>query len=55
MAKDLSHDRIARVARMYKTNTDASKVLRMDSTAFRDLCRRLGIETPLERKRARMQ
>ena len=40
---------------MYRTNKDASRVLRMGENTFKDLCRQYGIETPCERRRRRQK
>ena len=49
--KDLKRDRLARVARIYKTNKDAYRALGISPAVFTRLCREYGIETPLERRR----
>lgn len=49
--KNLQLDRLARVARIYKTNKDAYRALGVSPAVFTRLCREHGIETPLERRR----
>ncbi len=46
-------DRIARAARIYATNQEASQALGIAPGSFSRLCRTYGIETPHARKRRR--
>ena len=43
-------DELARVARMYKSNKDASRALGITTQAFGRLCRQHRIETPYARR-----
>lgn len=43
-------DQLERVARIYKSNTDASRALGITTQAFSRLCRQHGIETPYKRQ-----
>ena len=43
-------DQLERVARVYKSNTDASRALGITQQAFSRLCRQHGIETPYKRQ-----
>lgn len=51
----IERDRIARVARIYASNQDASQALGIAMRSFGRLCREYGIETPYARKRRRLQ
>ncbi len=42
----ITQDRIARVARIYHNNQDASRALGIAMRSFGRLCRRYEIETP---------
>lgn len=42
--------RIVRVARMYLTNSGAARALGIAPSSFGRICRRLGIESPAERR-----
>jgi hypothetical protein len=53
MDKGITRDQVERVARMYRTNEDASRALGIQMRSFGRLCRRYGIETPWVRKRRR--
>ena len=44
-------DQVERVARVYKSNADASRALGITTQAFGRLCRQHGIETPHARRR----
>ncbi|MFC1525774.1 hypothetical protein ACFL6X_03065 [Candidatus Latescibacterota bacterium] len=46
-------DQLERVARIYKSNADASRALGITTQAFGRLCRQHGIETPHSRYRSR--
>ncbi|MFH1567857.1 MAG: hypothetical protein ABIL09_07630 [Gemmatimonadota bacterium] len=46
-------DQIQRVARIYKSNADASRALGITTQAFGRLCRQHGIETPHARRAQR--
>lgn len=48
-------DRIARAARIYATNQEASQALGIAPGSFSRLCRNYGIETPHARKTRRRQ
>ena len=43
-------EQIERVARIYKSNQDASQALGINLRSFSRLCRQYGIETPYGRK-----
>ena len=45
-----SRESIERVARMYKSNQDASRALGITMRSFARLCREYGVETPYVRK-----
>ena len=51
MDKGITRDQIERVARVYKTNQEASQALGIAMRSFGRLCRRYDIETPYVRKR----
>jgi len=55
MDKGITREQIERVARIYKTNQDASQALGIAMRSFGRLCRRYGIETPYVRKRRGLQ
>ncbi|MFC1526073.1 hypothetical protein ACFL6X_04595 [Candidatus Latescibacterota bacterium] len=55
MDKSITRDQVERVARMYRTNEDASRALGIQMRSFGRLCRRYGIETPWVRKRRRSE
>ena len=44
-------DQVERVARIYRSNKDASQALGITVQAFGRLCRQHGIETPYKRHR----
>lgn len=46
---------IERVARIYKTNQDASQALGIHPKSFSRLCRQYGVETPYLRQQRRRQ
>lgn len=46
-------ERVAQVARMYRTSTEASEALGIAVGSFCRLCRTYGIETPVARRRNR--
>ena len=48
-------DQVERVARIYKSNKDASQALGITLQAFARVCRRYGIETPYQRRRKSVQ
>jgi hypothetical protein len=50
MDKQITQERLERVARMYKSNEDASQALGIKMRSFGRLCRNYGIETPYVRK-----
>ena len=45
-----SRESVERVARMYKSNQDASRALGITMRSFARLCREYGVETPYVRK-----
>ena len=49
--KGILRSEIARAARMFRTNEDASRVLGVSEATFVKLCRGYGFETPAERER----
>ena len=51
MDKGITREQVERVARIYKSNHDASRALDIEPRSFARLCRRHGIETPYARKR----
>jgi hypothetical protein len=53
MDKHISREQVERVARLYKSNQDASQALGIAMRSFSRLCRRHGIETPWARRRRR--
>ena len=48
-------DQVARVARIYKTNKDASTALGITQHAFSRLCRQHGIQKPSDRRLDRLR
>ena len=50
MDKGITRQQVERVARIYKTNQDASQALGITMRSFGRLCRRHSIETPYVRK-----
>lgn len=42
--------RVERVARIYRSNSDAARALGIRPSSFGRLCKRLGIESPYERR-----
>ena len=55
MDKGITREQIERVARIYKTNQDASQALGIAMRSFSRLCRKYGIDTPYVKKRKRLQ
>ena len=51
----ISKDRIERVARIYASNSDASRALGIAMRSFSRICKRFDIETPHARSRRRRQ
>ncbi|MEW6749780.1 MAG: hypothetical protein AB1505_02235 [Candidatus Latescibacterota bacterium] len=51
MDKGITREQVARVARVYRSNEDASQALGIEMRSFGRLCRRYGIETPYARRR----
>lgn len=49
MERGISRERVERVARIYKSNQDASRALSITLRSFSRLCRKYGIETPYAR------
>ena len=50
MDKDIDKEQIARVARVYKNNTDAARALGIAKQSFGRLCRKYAVESPWERR-----
>ena len=48
--ESIDKERLERVARIYKSNKDASQVLGIAPGSFARACRRFGIETPYVRQ-----
>tara|TARA_Y100000588_G_C13693405_1_gene685442 strand:- start:170 stop:352 length:183 start_codon:yes stop_codon:yes gene_type:complete len=46
MGRGIAREQIERVARMYKSNQDASQALGITMRSFGRLCRKYSIETP---------
>ncbi|NKB71263.1 MAG: hypothetical protein GKR89_29675 [Candidatus Latescibacteria bacterium] len=53
MQRGISREQIERVARIYKSNQDASQALGINMRSFGRLCRKYGVETPYVRRRRR--
>ena len=51
MNRGFTKEMIVRVARMYKSNQDASKALGITLRSFGRLCRRFEVETPYAKRR----
>jgi hypothetical protein len=51
MVRTVNRDQVARAARLYHQNADASAALGVTPRSFSRLCRQLGIETPYARRR----
>ena len=51
MDKGITREQVERVARIYRSNQDASRALGIEPRSFGRLCRRYGIETPYVQKR----
>jgi hypothetical protein len=49
--RQVKREELERVARMYKSNEDASRALGMSLGGFSRACRRHGIATPFTRRR----
>jgi hypothetical protein len=49
MERGISRERIERVARLYRSNQDASRALSITLRSFSRLCRKYDIETPYAR------
>lgn len=49
----IGKERLERVARIYKSNKDASQVLGIAPGSFSRACRKYGIETPFVRQQKR--
>ncbi len=54
MDKGITREQTERVARIYKTNEDASQALGIAMRSFGRLCRKYGVETPYVRRRRRL-
>ena len=55
MDKGITRDRLERVARIYKSNQDASQALGIAMRSFARLFRQHSIETPYARKQRKRQ
>ena len=55
MDKGITREQVERVARIYKTNQEASQALGIVMRSFARLCRKYGIETPYVRKQRQSQ
>lgn len=55
MHKHITREALERVARIYKSNTEASAALGIAPDTFGRLCRKYDIETPSARKRRQKQ
>jgi hypothetical protein len=55
MDKGITREQVERVARIYKTNQDASQALGIAMRSFGRLCRKFGVETPYVKRRRRLQ
>ena len=53
--KPIPRERVERAARMYSNSKYAAEALGIQPNSFYRLCRRYGIETPMQRKRRRQQ
>lgn len=51
MVRGIAREQIERVARMYKSNQDASLALGITMRSFGRLCRKYSIETPYAKRR----
>lgn len=51
----IDKERVARVARIYASNEDASRALGIAMRSFGRLCREYGIETPYVRRRRKIR
>ena len=51
--EEIARERLERVARIYKSNKEASAALGIAPASFSRACRRHGIETPYARTRKR--
>ena len=54
MDKGFSREQIERVARIYKSNQDASRALGITIRSFSRLCRKYNIESPYARRRRQL-
>lgn len=50
MNRGISREQIERVARVYKSNQDASRALGITIRSFSRLCRKYQVESPYDRK-----
>jgi len=55
MNRGISREQIERVARIYKSNQDASRALGITIRSFSRLCRKYEVESPYARKRRDLQ
>ena len=50
MNRGISREQIERVARIYKSNQDASRALGITIRSFSRLCRKYQVESPYDRR-----
>jgi hypothetical protein len=55
MERGFPRETIERVARIYKSNQDASSALGITMRSFGRLCRKYGVETPYAKRRRALQ
>lgn len=53
MRSQFDRDRIERVARIYSSNKDAAAALGILPQSFQRLCKKYGVQTPIQRRKAR--
>ncbi len=53
--QEIAREQLERVARIYKSNKEASQALGIAPASFSRACRRHGIETPYARNHRRRQ
>ena len=51
LSRGVTRDAIERVARVYRSNQDASAALGITLRSFSRLCRRFAVETPYAKRR----
>ena len=52
-SRTIPRDRVERAARIYSSNRDAGIALGIAAATFGRLCRRYGIDTPIQRRRGK--